>query len=199
MTKVRTGGKCKLTPKKKRCVEEYLVDLNWTQAALRAGFAKSTAKKKSQLWVGESRNLSQCPEMYDYLQELMEARSKRTQVTADRVLEELARCAFFDPRRMFDEDGKLRYVPEMDEEIAAAVAGLDVMITHTTKGKDKKNDEWYETSKIRLVDKKGCLELLMRHLGMFVEGVYKHRQDGPWKIIIEMIEADGKNTDDNSG
>lgn len=78
--------KLKLTEKQKRFCEEYLVDLNATQAALRAGYSEKTAYS-----IGDE-NLKK-PEIQKYLRELMQERSQRTEVTADTVIRELKQIA----------------------------------------------------------------------------------------------------------
>ena len=79
----------KLTDKQKRFCEEYLIDLNATKAAIRAGYKEKTAYAQGQ-------RLLKKVEAQEYLQELMDERSKRTEITADRVLQELAAIAFSD-------------------------------------------------------------------------------------------------------
>jgi len=81
-----------LTDKQQRFVKEYLVDLNATQAAIRAGYSQKTAGS-----IGEE-NLRK-PEIAAAIQEAMEARSRRTEITADRVLQELAKIGFADIRK----------------------------------------------------------------------------------------------------
>jgi len=75
------------TPKQKRFCEEYMVDLNATKAAIRAGYSKKTAYSIGQ------ENLKKNV-IRRYIHDSMIARSLRTQVTADRVLQELAKIAF---------------------------------------------------------------------------------------------------------
>ena len=75
------------TPKQKRFCEEYLVDFNATQAAIRAKYSKKTAYS-----IGYENLKKQ--QIRTYISELVKARSQRLQVTADRVLEELAKIAF---------------------------------------------------------------------------------------------------------
>jgi len=79
-----------------------------------------------------------------------------------RVLTELGRIAFFDVRKLFDEAGNLLPVRELDDETAAALAGIDV--TEVAVSEDA---PLTYTKKVKPVDKKGALELIMRHLGMF--------------------------------
>ena len=76
-----------LAPKENRFCEEYLVDLNATQAAIRAGYSKRSAYSTGY------ENLTK-QKIQSYINNLMIWRSLRTQVTADRVLEELAKIAF---------------------------------------------------------------------------------------------------------
>ena len=76
----------KLTEKQKRFCEEYLIDLNATQAAIRAGYKQKTARSIA------AENLTK-PDIALYLQELMQQRSERTGVSADLVLDELRRIA----------------------------------------------------------------------------------------------------------
>lgn len=68
-----------LTPKQKVFCEEYLIDLNATQAAIRAGYSEKTAKQIA------TENLSK-PVLQEYISELQEERSERTEITADYVL-----------------------------------------------------------------------------------------------------------------
>lgn len=90
----------KLTAKQARFVEEYLVDLNATQAAIRAGYSESTARA-----IGYE-NLTK-PDIQKAITAAREKQQQRTEITADRVLAEYAKIAFFDPRKLFTADGGL--------------------------------------------------------------------------------------------
>ena len=108
----------KLTPKQARFVHEYLVDLNATQAAIRAGY-----KKKNAYQIG-SENLRK-PQIQAALQEARETQEARTQITADRVLRELARVAFADVTDVtYIEGGHVRLMDsiELTEDQRAAIA-----------------------------------------------------------------------------
>jgi phage terminase small subunit len=76
-----------LTPKQERFVLEYLVDLNATQAAMRAGYSKKTAQEQS------SRLLSNVM-VSEAIAKGMQALAKQTGVTAERVIAELALVGF---------------------------------------------------------------------------------------------------------
>lgn len=79
----------KLTDKQKKFCEEYLIDLNVTQSAIRAGYSEKTAYS-----IG-SENLKK-PEIQNYLSGLMKIQSGRTGITADKILVELSKVAFAD-------------------------------------------------------------------------------------------------------
>ena len=147
----------RLNDKQSRFVEEYLVDLNATQAAIRAGYSEKTAGS-------QGFDLLKKPEIQEAVQKAMADRSKRTQITQERVLEEYAKIAFLDPRRLYQSNGSLIPLQELDGDVAAAIGGLDVV----TMGVDLDGNA-VVTKKIKLIDKKGALDSIARHLGMFTE------------------------------
>lgn len=154
-----------LTPKQVRFVEEYLVDLNATQAAIRAGYSEKTAKE-----IG-CQNLTKL-NIAAEIEKAMESRVERTQVTADQVIAELAKIAFVDIRKAVvwgatpnkpDVEGikpnglgmyPVALVPstKIDDDTAAAIS--EVSLTQTGV-------------KIKMYDKKAALDSLGKHLGMF--------------------------------
>lgn len=143
-----------LTDKRKAFVEEYLKDLNATQAAIRAGYSAKTAE---QIGFQLLHNTS----VKESIAERMKAREKRTEITQDRVLQEYARLAFLDPRNLFDETGRPKSIKDLDEDTARAIIGLDVAnVGNSEVGEG-------EVLKYRLADKKGALDSVARHLGMF--------------------------------
>lgn len=153
----------KLTPKQQRFVEEYLVDLNATQAAIRAGYSPKTAGQ-----IGE--RLLKKVEIQQALSERMKAREQRTEVTQDRVVKELAKIAFGDPRNVMTwgpTGVKLKASTELTDDEAAFVS--EVSETTTEHG---------GSLKLKTNDKLKALELLGRHLGMFKEKVEVTGKDG---------------------
>lgn len=89
-------------------------------------------------------------------------------ITEERILQELACLAFFDPARMFDANGNLLHVPDMDEQMRRALMGIDVV--RSSMGKDEDKIE-FTTSKVKLSTKTPNLELLMKYMGMLKEKV----------------------------
>lgn len=140
----------KLTPKQARFVTEYLVDLNATQAVLRAGYKMTEAAAATQ-----GGRLLRNAEIQRAIQEARQAQEARTQITADRVLRELARVAFADVTAVtYIEDGHVRLMDsrELTEDQRAAIACAK---------------EGAYGPEVRLHDKMRALELIGRHLGMF--------------------------------
>lgn len=147
-----------LTQKQVAFIEEYLIDLNATQAAIRAGYSKHTAKE-------QGCQLLTKLNIQAAIDKKVAARSKRTEITQDMVVKELARIAFLDPRRLYTEEGELIQIHKLPADVAAAIGGLDVTST--------KGDNSVTTKKIKLIDKKGSLEMLARHLKMFTDNTNK--------------------------
>ena len=144
-----------LTPRQQRFAAEYLVDLNATQAARRAGYSERTAH-------AQGRRLLQEPHVSAWVNQLLDERSTRLEVTADRVVAELAKIAFADPRSLFDADGVLLPIHRVPNEVAQAIATMEVT---TDAGGTLK------VTKIRFCDKVAALTLLARHLGMLNDKV----------------------------
>lgn len=150
-----------LTRKQAAFVEEYLVDFNATRAAIRAGYSEKTAEA-----IG-FENLRK-PKISAAIDAAREERSERTRVTADMVVEELARIGFSNMKRFASwgpDGGGLRSSGELKDEEAACVSEVVVNKTVTT-------DKWGEISettnaRFKLHDKLGALNSLGKHLGMF--------------------------------
>lgn len=149
-----------LTDKQSRFIDEYLVDLNATQAAIRAGYSKAAAAS-----IG-SENLSK-PEIQAELSKRQLDRQERTQVTQDRVVEELARLAFSDLRSLFKPDGTMKQPRELTAKEAACLSSIECFEKFEGAGEGRKQAG--TVVKVRLWDKLAALDKLGRHLGMWTE------------------------------
>jgi len=138
-----------LTARQARFVAEYLVDLNGTQAAIRAGYSPETAESQA------SRLLTNA-KVSAAVSAGKAAQLSAAQLTAARVLEELRRLAFSDVRGLFDEAGNLRPLHELTAEQAAAIAGDGQVDT---------------IHKVKVWDKTKALESLAKHFGLLTERV----------------------------
>ena len=147
-----------LTPKQMRFADEYLIDLNATAAYKRAGYIATGNSAE----VNGHKLLSNT-QIASYIQMRMKDREKRTEITQDMVLAEWAKLAFLDPRRFYDQHGGLIPIQKLPAEVAAALAGVE-LTTERSKGEEPTVSD---VSKIKFIDKKGALDSVARHLGMF--------------------------------
>lgn len=147
-----------LSPKQQRFVDEYLIDLNATQAAIRAGYSARTAAEMGY------ENLRK-PHIVTAIAEARKSQQTRTLITADRVLLEVARLSFYDPRKFFRDDGSPLGIHELDDDTAAALAGMDVIEQFEGSGQDRQFAGYLK--KYKLTDKGANLERLMKHLGLY--------------------------------
>jgi len=152
-----------LTDKQQLFCEEYLIDLNATQAAIRAGYSEKTSSEMGY------ENLNK-PQIAQYITYLRAKREKRTEVTSDRVVKELAKLAFFNMEDVIDERGVTKELTEWSRDDLAAIQE----VTEDKLGSEE--DAVIIRRKVKVSDKKASLELLARHLGIFndkinIEGI----------------------------
>lgn len=168
-----------LSAKQARFVEEYLLDLNATQAAIRAGYSAKTAKQQG------ARLLTHV-DVQAAIAAAKAARSQRTEITQDRVLAELAKIGFADIRKVLTDDGGLRNPASMDDETAGAVASIEV-VTRRLPSSGEGEAEVEYIHKVKTWDKRAALETLLRHLS----GKGGEDDAPPLNINISVREAVG--------
>ena len=144
----------RLTAKQKRFIEEYLIDLNATQAAIRAGYSPESAKE-----IG-CENLTK-PNIKAAIDKAMAERSRRTGISQDRVLQELAKIAFVNPTDVINMD-EATIKGDANREDTAAIASVKVKTIPTEDGDIMERE-------VKICDKLKALELLGKHLGMFTD------------------------------
>lgn len=138
----------KLTAKQQRFCDEYLIDLNATQAAIRAGYSAKTADQQG------SRMLTNV-KVQQEIAEKMAERSKRTGINQDRVLQEIAKLALVNIDDVVDlETGRVKKIATKED--LACIQSIKIKPT-----------EFGTEREIKFYDKKGSLELVGKHLGMF--------------------------------
>lgn len=141
-----------MTKKQKRFVDEYLIDLNATQAAIRAGYKAKNGQRASEI----GYELLQKTQVSEAISEAIAERSKRTGINADRVLLELARIAFVNADDVINaKDATLKEDASRDD--LAAIQSVKVK----SFGEDGAERE------IKLADKLKALDMLGRHLAMW--------------------------------
>jgi phage terminase small subunit len=110
----------------------------------------------------------------DYVNYRREINSVKSDCSPERIKRELARIAFFDPRKLFDDDGNLKPIKNLDDDTAAVIAGCDVFTTYkkavnAEEGDVKESLVAEVLRKLKFVDKKGALDSLARINGMFID------------------------------
>lgn len=183
--------KPKLTPKQRLFVHEYLKDLNATQAAIRAGYSRKTAQAIS------TENLSK-PLIQEAIQKEFDKRAGEVDLTAKRILTEIMKLAFFNIKDLYDENGDIKPINELSNEVACAISAIDIGEVRTIKTADGEPLIEQYTKKIKLWDKRASLELLGKHLKLFTE---KHEHAGPnggpipyTKIERVIVDPNGKSS-----
>lgn len=141
----------KLTEKQKRFVEEYLIDLNATQAAVRAGYSVKTARE-----IG-CENLTK-PNIQNAIAKTMAERNKRVGINQDRVVMELAKIAFVKMTDVVDSDGAIR--EDATDDDLACIESIKVKRSDTDTGSSEERE-------VKVASKLKALELLGKHLGMW--------------------------------
>lgn len=163
----------KLTAKQQRFVEEYLIDCNATKAAARAGYSQKTAHR-----IG-AENM-QKPAIKKAIADAQAQLSEVTNISAQRVIKEVARIALFDVRKLFDADGMPLPVNLLDDDTAAAIGGIKtVTIGNTESGLG-------EIREYKVTDKGQALEKLMKHLGLY-EKDNEQKNQGLAESLTEAI------------
>lgn len=158
-----------MTKKQKRFVEEYLIDLNATQAAIRAGYSPDTAGS-----IG-AENLKK-PEIKNRIDKAMAERSKRTGINQDRVLQELARIGFAKITDVVDPD-TAKIKTDASEDDLACIQSIKI-----------KPNEFGTEREVKLYDKKSALVDLGKHLGMFKDRL---ELDADMELNITIDYGDG--------
>lgn len=175
----------KLTDKQKRFVDEYLIDLNGKQAAIRAGYKEKTAEQQA------SRLLSNV-KVQAAIKKRMEEREKRTEITQDRVLQELAKIGFADIKD-FLRFGTEKTLVGYDEEDGEMVPVYDYKQVVEVKPSEQVDGTLISEVSIsakgvfsfKMHDKMKALDMMGKHLGMFKDRI-EHSGEGGGAINVIM-------------
>ena len=156
----------KMTDRQKRFCDEYLIDLNATQAAIRAGYSPNAARE-----IG-CENLTK-PNIKNTIDKALAERSKRTGLNAERVITELAKIAFVNPADVID-FVSATVLCDANRDDTAAISSVKVKTISSEDGDITERE-------VKTYDKIKALELLGKHLGLFTE---KIDVDSKQQVII---------------
>ena len=162
MTKrVKAGtSKASAAARRARYVDAFIVNGgNKYQAAITAGFPEGEAAKKA------ATRLSEDVRVKKALDKRRAALATKYELTTDRVLQECARIAYSDPRKLFDKDGNLIPIVDLDDDTAATIASIEMLEEFSGRGEDRELSGY--TKKIKVWDKNSAIDKAMKHLGLF--------------------------------
>lgn len=163
-----------MTPRQSKFIAEYLLDLNATAAARRAGYSAKDADVQGPRLLG---NVGVKAE----IDAALKRRAERVEVKADDILRELLRLAMVDLGGAYDKDGRLLPVHEMPVDVRRAIAGIKVF--EEFEGTGQARVKVGEVREVKFWDKTKGLELLGKHLKLFTEKI-EHSVD---KSLADLI------------
>ena len=167
------AAKSKLTLKQTKFVSFYLANgLNATKAAKSAGYSAKTAAS-----IGEE-NLRK-PEIARAIAAKTQKHLTKLDISAERTLNEIGRVAFFDPLKLFEDDGSVKRLQDIDSDTRACIAGFEV--TEIFGGDGEQKHAFGLVKKLKLADKLTALDKLARY-----HSLYKDKEDESRPVTVVM-------------
>ena len=167
-------------------VSEYMIDFNATQAAIRAGYSRKSARQTAHELMGK-------PRIESAIKQRVQQRVKRLEQTADAVLIQMQRVAFSDIR---DTDPELLgYLPD---ELAYALQSVKVSKRRSNRLDDNGKPCWDEVVEFKLDDRNTALAMLAKHFGLLTEKIeHSGEQTTHHKARVVIVPAKGPLPDEN--
>jgi len=170
-----------LTPKQRVFADRYLANnFNATEAYISAFGA---GKSKAASAVSASKLLKNA-KVARYISQKQDDISQDSAIDAKRVLQEIAKIAFLDPRKLLNSDGSVKQISELDDDAAASIAGFEVCELFDGQGEQK--HAYGLSKKVKQADKLRALEMLGKHLKLFTD---KSELSGPDGGPIETVSS----------
>lgn len=166
-----------LPPKQARFAEEYLIDLNATQAAIRAGYSEKTAYRTG-------ADLLKKPQIQELVTQHREERSRRVQMDADRVLQRLVEIDQMDVADILDDDGRVLPIKQWPGVWRRYATSIDVV--ETSEGGNEDDRATSLLKKIRWPDKVKNLELIGKHVNV---QAWKEQKELSGSLVLTHEEA----------
>lgn len=174
-----------LNDKQKRFAHEYIVDLNATQAAMRAGYSPQTSH-------AQGHALLRHPEVQKMVSELKAALAEKTDTTAQQVVAELKLIAFSDIGNVLKVDKYGRVQVECLDDLPPEYRRCIESIKQTTTevpGPDGEGVVEKVQLSVKLHPKVRAIELLMDHLGLKAPTKHEHKADFTWADLMAQVDA----------
>lgn len=159
--------------KKIKFAVEYIKELNGRQAAISAGYSAKTADQAAS-------RLLKSVKVQEKIKELQKIQEETSLVKAEDIIKELANIGFSDVRKIFNQNGGLKEIQELDDNAAACISSVESDELYEGVGQDR--EQVGETKKVKLWDKIKALELL---------GKYKRlwNEDSPLKDLLTGVSV----------
>ena len=178
-----------MTNSQKRFCDEYLIDLNATKA-YKAAYPNC---KKDETASQAGSRLLRNVKVQEYIAEKQKEMQERNKITQDIIIQELAKIALFNIKDIYDENGTLKKVTELDDDTAKAISGVKILqkagaMKISLNGRNEEIPIEHipeQTVEFKTNDKTKALELLGKYLGMFKENVNLN-QDKPFEVNINI-------------
>lgn len=167
----------RITLKQEIFAHEYVKNGGNASEAYRATYNTGRMKPRT-IW-RNSHELLKNNKVATMVADLRSELNRELQISAAQTLKEIARIAFSDIRRLFDENGNLKNIADLDDDTAAAIASIDVVTTGS-------GDKIQCVTKIRFWDKNSAMEKLGKHFRMFVDKVEHSADDGLTRLLREI-------------
>lgn len=182
-----------LNPRQITFCKEYLIDFNGTQAAIRAGFSEHTANEQASRLLAKANIRAE-------VDRLRKQREDRLEASADFVVRELMRLAKVNIRQAFNKDGSLKNIHEMPEDLTRCISSIEVKELWEPKEDESGKEQTGWIKSIKVWDKKGALELLGEHFGIYKRQAEREvaGEDKKKKLdliqVIKLVAKDGQTT-----
>lgn len=174
-----------LTVKQEKFVQGLFSGLSQREAYKQAYNCKTMTDKTAD---EKACRLAGADKIRARLKQLQTRYQERNFVTKERILREYARLGFFDPRNLFLPDGSPVPIQALDDDTAAAIAGLDVLEVYEGTGADRKFVGYVK--KYKIASKIGALDSMAKHLGMFIDRQEVTGPDGgPVQFTVSRVSA----------
>lgn len=152
-----------LTPKQERFLEAYLSNgLNAKQAAIAAGYAKGSAEIEGSRLL---RSAKVSAEIAKRTHKASQKVSQRIDISVERVLDEVGKLAFFDPKDLFEDDGSLKRINDIPAHTRSVISGLEV--SEIFEGQGDQQHAIGLLKKVKLSDRRAALDMLMRYHSLY--------------------------------
>lgn len=171
-----------LTPMQDKFCREYIITMNFAEAARRAGYSDKVANNSAKKFLEN-------PVIKARLEELQAPTMARYEITAEKIIHELYRIATCDIGQAFNEDGTMKPIHEIPEDVRRAIQAVEVEQLFDGTGADRY--QVGHTKKIRFWDKNKALEMLGKHFKLYTDKIIV---DG--KVTLEQLVAAANQKDE---